>query len=174
MPANSLVVRIPFQGFYETIIAEDIDQQIDYYDFEWEAVNYGATYAGVAKEYAEEWLHQSGFEGKYSAMVSPREYNFDTDAILIEFTEKGLWDIKRMTLAEEGGFAKWVEENCRSSPGFISYLYSDLSDWGEWAEKEYYAALTYLSSIGHPDEDDIRETLNANGRIDIILTSENK
>jgi hypothetical protein len=166
-----MIIRVPFQGFYNTLLQDDLDTQVEYYNLDEESINWLATREAVAEEYAKEWLHQKGLWGKFDSLVSPREYNFDTDALLIKFTPAALLEIKTDALRDNHGeFQGWVLENCKSYGGFFSYLPHNLNEWPkEWSERHYCAALEFLDEGG----EDIIGVLRANGQMEIITRSDN-
>lgn len=168
---KTMEIRIPFQGFYESIYTHYFDSELEDEDsgIEEDNINWLETYKNTAKVFAEEWLNEMDYEGKFTKLVSPREYNFDTDAVYVELTEDSLSKIKASVSVPEGEFAAWVAENCCDRPGFISFLSPRLHDWPlEWTEREYMAALEFLYSEGEWDEELIVERLYSNGQMEVI------
>ena len=109
---NKLESTIPFDGFYESFISDDIDHQIgqqiewdcDIYDLnEYEqqvledsylSVNRSSFYNQIAEDYTNFYIDAlnerlKGFtlKAKFNLITSPREYNFETDRIFIEIEE---------------------------------------------------------------------------------------
>ena len=109
---NKLESTIPFDGFYESFISDDIDHQIgqqiewdsDIYDLNedeqqilWDNyldINRSYFYNQIAEDYTNFYIDAlnerlKGFELKatYKCFTSPREYNFSTDRIFIEIEE---------------------------------------------------------------------------------------
>ena len=167
-----MIIRIPFEGFYESELAADVENAVDYYDLERHKVNYPATYEALAFEYFNTWQEETGFVGKFVKLLSPREYNFDTDQLMVEFDEDSLRKIKEMGVCSDE-FSDWVAENCRSYDGFYSFIDPDLNHWPDiWLSKHYYAALLFLE---HEDQTSakVKETLREEGLIEIITTEEN-
>ena len=167
-----MIIRIPFEGFYESELADDVDNAVDYYDLEWQKVNYPATYEALAFEYFNTWQEETGFVGKFVKLLSLRENNFNTDQLMVEFDEDSLRKIKEMVVFSDE-FSDWVAENCRSYDGFYSFIDPDLNHWPDiWLSKHYYAALLFLEQDGRTSEK-VKETLRENGLIEIITTEEN-
>lgn len=166
-----MIIRIPFQGFYQTPIQDELDMQAEYFELQEEVIDWLETRGEAAKTYAKEWLHQKGLWGKFDSLVSPREYNFDTDVLLIKFTPAALLEIKTDALRDNHGeFRVWVFDNCKSYDGFISFLPNILQNWpDQWEEKHYAAALSFLDE----GDDDIMDVLRADGRLEIITRSDN-
>ena len=170
-------VAIPFQGFYESIIMSNIECEVEalfedpYYDgFSEDQVDWKATFLEVAKSYASQWCYLGGYEGGFSHLDSPREYNFRTDEIVVEFTDSDLNRIKKIAMAEDD-FVDFVEEQCSDRAGFISFLSPNLADWEEWDERHYEVALMFLDEV-YSYEEDILETLHCNGGFSPITIEE--
>ena len=109
---NKLESTIPFDGFYESFISDDIDHQIGQ-QIEWDSDtfdlneseeeiiqdNYLTVYTSyfynqIAEDYTNFYIDAlnerlKGFTLKatYKSFNSPREYNFSTDRIFIEIEE---------------------------------------------------------------------------------------
>ena len=106
---NKLESTIPFDGFYESFISDDIDHQIgqqiewdsDIYDLNedeqqilWDnylSVNRSSFYNQIAEHYTDLYIDAlnerlKGFtlNAKFNLLTSPREYNFETDRIFID------------------------------------------------------------------------------------------
>ena len=166
-----MTIRMPFCGYYETLLQDELDMEAEYCELEEESINWLATHEGVAEEYAKEYLHQMGLEGKFDSLVSPKYYNFETDALFVELPNASLLKIKlEVMLDNREDFSAWVIDNCTSRDGFISFLPNNLALWPEdWEERHYYAALEFLDECS----EDIIEVLRANGRLEIITRSDN-
>lgn len=170
-------VAIPFQGFYNSIIMSYIEDEVNDMvenqycdDFSEDQVDWEATCLEVAKAYASQWCYLGGYEGGFSSLKSPREYNFRTDEIFVEFTDSDLIRIKKLAMAEEG-FADFVEKQCSDRSGFISFLSPNLADWYKWDERHYEVALMFLDKV-YSYEEDIIETLHCNGGFSPILVDD--
>ena len=109
---NKLESTIPFDGFYESFISADIDNQIGQ-QIEWDSdihdlneseeeilynnyltVNTSYFYNQIAEDYTNFYIDAlnerlEGFtlNATYKYFYSPREYNFETDRIFIEIEE---------------------------------------------------------------------------------------
>ena len=106
---NKLESTIPFDGFYESFISADIEHQIGQ-QIEWDtdtfdlnedeqqilfdnylSVNRSSFYNEIAEDYTDLYIDAlnerlEGFtlKAKFNLLTSPREYNFETDRILID------------------------------------------------------------------------------------------
>lgn len=166
-----MIIRISFPGYYQTLLQDELDMQAEYYELEEESINWLATHEAVAEEYAKEYLRQMGLEGKFDSLVSPKYYNFETDALFVELPNASLLKIKlEVMLDNREDFSAWVIDNCTSRDGFISFLPNNLALWPEdWESGHYYAALEFLDE----GSEDIIEALRANGQMEIITRSDN-
>ena len=106
---NKLESTIPFDGFYESFISDDIDHQIgqqiewdsDIYDLNedeqqilWDNyldINRSYFYNQIAEDYTNFYIvalneRLKGFtlNAKFNLLTSPKEYNFETDRIFID------------------------------------------------------------------------------------------
>lgn len=75
--------EIPFMGFYETSLSAHLEDELDREGLEVDAVDWAATRQRIARAYAETWLHKMGLTGVFVEMLSPREYNFETDRLVV-------------------------------------------------------------------------------------------
>lgn len=169
--------RIPFAGFYESIWSYAIDREVerraenwtdDRDDFNrefpalahvpdeylegafadaWEAVDYSAAYAALAREYAVEfaaWLGDSldtelAFE--FEEVVSPKFYNFETDRLFIKLPLAAFETI-RARLGEDA-VADEFKAMFTSRDGFASFYDNTppSKPLAEWDHNELYALL---------------------------------
>lgn len=159
---NKLESTIPFDGFYESFISDDIDHQIgqqiewdsDIYDLNEDeqqvledsylSVNRSYFYNQIAKGYTNFFIDAlneklEGFElkAKFNLLTSPREYNFETDRIFIEIEENHAIDfIKYIIKNYKKELEKKIEDRFTSRSGFISNYKNSLDlwidDYSEW------------------------------------------
>ena len=159
---NKLESTIPFDGFYESFISDDIDHQIGQ-QIEWDSdtfdlneseqeviednylsVNRSYFYNQIAEDYTNFYIDAlnerlEGFTLKatYKFFTSPREYNFSTDRIFIEIEENHAIDfIKYIIKNYKKELEKKIEDRFTSRDGFISYYKNSLDlwpkDYSEW------------------------------------------
>jgi hypothetical protein len=127
-----------FSGFYESIFSPDEDQVIED-PFNWE--NYEFEYDLFRTDMAkacvngiERQLPEYGIIGvkiKYQCINSPREYNFTTDAIHVEYklTIKGIASINSYLKKNKESFAKYLKDTYTSRDGFMSSWSNDVDTW---------------------------------------------
>lgn len=131
---------IPFCGFYNSIIDDEIEttieREVQYYSEEYgielDEMDFITDFEGIAKCYARyfEERVQDAFpqiEIKFSKLKSPKYYNFETDKIVCEISDKNLKLVYNYCIANH--FSDTVNEALKERSGFIP-LYSD--DFSEW------------------------------------------
>ena len=159
---NKLESTIPFDGFYESFISDDIDHQIGQ-QIEWDAdtfdlneseqeviednyisVNRSYFYNQIAEDYTNFYIDAlnerlKGFTLKatYKSFNSPREYNFETDTIFIEIEEDHAADfIEHIVKNYKKELEKKIQDRFTSRSGFISSYKNSLDlwidDYSEW------------------------------------------
>ena len=162
---DKLLVRIPFDGFYESVINEYIDNVIDlffisdsaeiviYDDLE---IDYKAIYNKLAKAYVSAYCAyfnaQENFAGcnikfEFESLRSPAEYNFETDKIFCHVSFDDIKTIWRRT--NEQKLRATIKELFTDRSGFYSFYSSSLDDWLElskyslraWDYNQLYALL---------------------------------
>ena len=159
---NKLESTIPFDGFYESFISDDIDHQIgqqiewdsDIYDLNedeqqilWDSylsINRSYFYNQIAEDYTNFYIEilnrrLKGFtlKAKFNLITSPREYNFETDRIFIEIEENHAIDfIKYIIKNYKKEVENKIKERFTSRSGFWSHYKNGLdlwtNDYSEW------------------------------------------
>ena len=159
---NKLESTIPFDGFYESFISDDIDHQIgqqiewdsDIYDLNedeqqilWDSylsINRSYFYNQIAEDYTNFYIEilnrrLKGFtlKAKFNLITSPREYNFETDRIFIEIEENHAIDfIKYIIKNYKKELEEKIEDRFTSRSGFNSFYKNSLdlwpNDYSEW------------------------------------------
>ena len=159
---NKLESTIPFCGFYESFISDDIDYQIgqqiewdsDIYDLNEDeqqilednylSVNRSYFYNQIAEDYTNFYIDTlnerlKGFELKatYKYFTSPREYNFETDKIFIDIERDHAIDfIKYIIKHYKKELEEKIKQRFTSRSGYWSYYKNTLDSWtqdySEW------------------------------------------
>ena len=159
---NKLESTIPFDGFYESFISDDIDHQIgqqiewdtDIYDLNedeqqilWDnylSVNRSYFYNQIAKDYTNFYIEilnrrLKGFtlKAKFNLLISPKEYNFETDRIFIDIEKNHAIDfIKYIIKNYKKELENKIKERFTSRSGFWSHYKNGLDlwtqDYSEW------------------------------------------
>jgi len=167
----------PFAGFYETWHSDRVDQVEEQmfsgddgnitsqaaYEAFWENLNYGPVYAKYAEAYVAALAHVLKIPLAYEEMVSPREYNFETDRLFAKISRS---DLAKMLRAVRGKrLADKAADWFTSRSGFISSYPNSVSRWGrvaDWDHNQVGAVLSCCIDKLHeeraiPDERDIAE-----------------
>ena len=152
---KKLESTIPFDGFYESFISDDIDHQIgqqiewdsDIYDLNEDeqqvledsylSVNRSYFYNQIAEDYTNFYIDAlnerlKGFTLKatYKFFTSPREYNFETDRIFIEIEENHAIDfIKYIIKNHKKELENKIKDRFTSRSGFWSHYKNRLDLW---------------------------------------------
>lgn len=172
-------VVIPFAGFYCTEYDEALNYQLEQ-DSEHteltpdeldERVNWKATHQKVAESYATQWLSDMEWEGaRFHGLWSPREYNFESDEIIVEVPVHYLKKLEKFVETEE--FQKWLIDTYTSRDGFMSFVSTNVDLWPEdYTQKEYSVILQYVEAeLPHelPCQEQILDTLRGNGHFELV------
>ena len=159
---KKLESTIPFCGFYESFISDDIDYQIgqqiewdtDIYDLNEDeqqvlddsylSVNRSSFYNQIAEHYTDLYIDAlnerlKGFtlNAKFNLLTSPREYNFETDRIFIDIERDHAIDfIKYIIKNYKKELEKKIEDRFTSRSGFSSFYKNSIDlwtkDYSEW------------------------------------------
>lgn len=181
---TSFEIQIPFAGFYsahDTDLDDAFNQMLSDRETGCEsapdsivnaardATNWGGVYRAYAKEYTKAFLREFDLTGEFSAMESPREYNFETDRIFVL--------VNRATLAKiirggRNGFADIARRKFTSRDGFPSFYDPDWKTWGRigtWDHNqlscllEAYVETTSDRDFDYMAERDLMESASCNG-----------
>ena len=187
---NNLESTIPFDGFYESFISDDIDHQIgqqiewdsDIYDLNedeqqilWDSylsINRSYFYNQIAEDYTNFYIDAlnerlKGFKlnAKFNLLTSPREYNFETDRIFIEIEENHAIDfIKYIIKNYKKELENKIKERFTSRSGFWSHYKNGLDLWtNDYSEWDHNQIGTCFELFDLEEEDinySIREYLS--------------
>ena len=160
--------EIPFMGFYETLLSAQLDDELEREELDVDAVDWQATRQRIAEKYAQTWLHKVGLTGQFVEMLSPREYNFETDRIVVT-VEHGARLRELAGTAGSRDFAAWVTENYSTRSGFVSFV-DPVATWGnELDSKAYTLIFRYLEQTEWPEMPEaIIDELLSNGVFELI------
>ena len=177
---NKLESTIPFDGFYESFISDDIYHQIgqqiewdsDIYDLNEDeqqviedsylSVNRSYFYNQIAEDYTNFYIDAlnerlEGFtlNATYKCFESPREYNFETDRIFIEIEENHAIDfIKYIIKNYKKELEKKIKDRFTSRDGFISFYKNSLDLWiDDYSEWDFNMIGTCLELFDLEEED---------------------
>lgn len=156
---------IPFQGFYETELSDMIEFQLeDEYGDMQEPVSWADLHSEVAKNYAEQWAARTDIPIEFDKLISPREYNFETDKIQVSISNDWVRGM-RTALISSDEFGDFVQVECASRSGFISFVSNDVDAWPEvWGHREVTLAFQWLEQkLFSEVEEEIIDDLRYNG-----------
>lgn len=171
---------IPFVGFYESVHDADLDDVANEMSRrDQDSVDWRKVAELYAADYAKRFLDMVKVPGKFSALHSPREYNFATDTIEVEVGLDQM--IKAFTRAKLLGLAELVKKEMEPRSGFIPFHTQELEDWGavaNWSAAQceliFRALAEEETSNGgweQQDEVDLMEPARSNGRLEGWLYS---
>ena len=152
---NKLETTIPFEGFYNSFISADIENEIDsltqYYSESYElndneeqllsnsflSVNNNNFYNEICKDYTSFYIDKLNerikdftLKATYKCFISPKEYNFETDRVFIEIEENHCIDfIKYIIKNYKKELDNKIKERFTSRSGFISFYENNLESW---------------------------------------------
>ena len=159
---NKLESTIPFQGFYNSFIDADIENEIDsltqYYSESYElndneeqllsnsflSVNNNNFYNEICKDYTSFYIDKLNerikdftLKATYKCFISPKEYNFETDRIFIEIEENHCIEfIKYIIKNYKKELEEKIKQRFTSRDGFWSHYKNGLDlwtqDYSEW------------------------------------------
>jgi hypothetical protein len=160
--SNTIEIQLPFCGFYSSEADQRIDWEVESYfdkegdgmgeqpenfftDFnDWEVIrdNYSKTYV----ECFEEWLADYNIELtlEYSAMTSPKYYNFETDRLFVNVPQEQL--IKIYHNLDKSILKDMILSRHTSYDGFVSFYSNDIATWQDkpltdWDANEWHTVL---------------------------------
>lgn len=167
-------VFIPFCGFYESWIDDLIDNEIEMAEID----NYTVDFDGIAREYAilyndalyerleEEEALQYMPDLTFDRLISPREYNFETDRIMVSFTTPryNLRKIYEILTGNDDALDRDIQQTFASRSGFASFYDDFAQGWRskpllEWDSNELSVLLPVFDFVDL-DLDAFRETLS--------------
>lgn len=188
MQENKVLVKVPFTGFYCTVLESLIDGEINQY-YDWYAeengkdipeheINYRAIFEYIAKKWCFVWSdslfwemrHNAGIDDdlymelSFESLQSPKYYNFETDKIYAYCAFETLE--KLYNHFTKYGFKEWLWERMRPCSGFIPHYSNCLEDWGnieDWDYNQWGLFLEWLDRQYLSDDyciyEDLLETI---------------
>ncbi|MCP4485544.1 MAG: hypothetical protein GY823_13440, partial [Flavobacteriaceae bacterium] len=127
--------NLHFGGFYYSVHEQLIDNMLEGYFFDDETqeegdyysldINYRLIFAEYSKEYLQALAEVLRDERNididfiFESVISPREYNFETDTIQTSINDK---DFKKLEVFKtDSDFIEFVDDASKSRSGFISF-----------------------------------------------------
>lgn len=134
---------IPFSGFYESHHDAAIDDALSFafqdssgsgvhdglQNRAFMAIDFRAVHLAYAQSYASDWAQEAGLESaQYVTTESPREYNFETDRILVKVTSQEAARI--FANVDRDALDRIASERHSHRSGFISSYSPNVESWG--------------------------------------------
>jgi len=116
---DPILFSLPFGGFYESIHSEQVNVYIDQMGYDWEKVNFNATYLSYSKALLNYIESEINTPLKFIGLNSPKFYNFTTDKIETEMLPEDYTKFIDDFLTDE--CKAYISEACKSSGGFTSF-----------------------------------------------------
>jgi len=146
----------PDTGDQPPITADELRSEIHQH------IDYGKLYTDIARDYADrfiEWMHQqlgttnpatststtNATQEGFVDLVSPREYNFQTDRLYVCLTEQTIHALYQQTETDTMG--DHVCDRWRSRSGFLSTIPSDYDNPYWLRSPEQWDSLQLLTLI---------------------------
>lgn len=138
-----MLIKIPFQGFYESIHSDNVEYAIYnqvFTDYDTGMTNndnlsnrldamidYTKLYTEYSKEYVENFNDEFKLNLKFESLRSPREYNFGTDQIYCTITQNLVKQLYKET--DKAIFKKHIANMFTSYEGFHSFYDNNINTW---------------------------------------------
>jgi len=178
---------LPFAGFYQTEHADAVDTAYDHLIKGTEdtscpnsavifaAICWPAVFSQYAKNYTEQFAHTFSIAISFEKLISPREYNFQTDQIFCTIEDAEV--LRVFSLVDPALLRRQIKKCFTSRSGFLSFYSSDLSDWASnvltWDHNQIAVLLeAFINSyidVGELWEKSIAEALVCSNHIDDFL-----
>ena len=125
---NLIETNVNFGGFYDSIHSDIVDTCVADMEYNWEEVNYEATYNEYSKRYIKVLNNILDTNIIFKALNSPKFYNYTTDFINVELSKKDILKlfkyIKDAELKEE--VFNIIKDSSTSKDGYSAfYNYAD-------------------------------------------------
>lgn len=175
---------IPFDGFYQSLHDLELDEALrqmfegrdDIINEAHNRCQWGLVHASYAKAYAEALADEFDIELTFDKIISPKEYNFETDRIVCDIAVTEVYLLREMT--SEHPFRTLARERFTSRPGFISFYSPNVDDWGpieSWDQNQVGTLLEAHINEQRDGDDlvevELMESARCNGRIEEWITS---
>jgi hypothetical protein len=184
-----MIIQIPFQGFYQSIHEDAFDQELWSSMFtdssgivnndvlsEAAVFNWQNVHTDYAKQFVEHVAHRYELNLTFESLLSPREYNFETDRIFCEITDESVMHMWRNT--KRSILQKYITDYCTTRSGFHSFYANQLEEWPhnplQYDHNQLYVLMmAYLDTsydVSHGTYDgDILDDLQSNGAVSELM-----
>ena len=168
---NLIETTVNFGGFYDSIHSYIIDDYIEVYEYNFENVDYKATYQTYAEDYIKVLNQKLDTNIVFKGLISPKFYNYSTDNINVEISKKDIIKLFQYIRDEElkQEVFNIIKESSTSRDGYISFY--NYSDYFKKDNLDILVECMFDVIVEHM-QDDIIEELQAN-YLEIILNNDN-
>lgn len=168
-----MLTTVPFSGFYNSFHDACLDDRLgsmfsdretgchpnkDLLDAAYGAVRWAHVHHQYAEDYCRAFAHEFGINLSFDSLVSPREYNFETDRIFATIDED---EVRRLFgEVDPDDLTAIAKERFTSCDGFISFYDPDWRAWGdvlEWDCNQVGTLLLAWLQKEDPDFDQYAE-----------------
>ena len=125
---NLIETTVNFGGFYNSIHSDIIDNYVEDLEYNWEEVNYEATYKTYSENYIKALNDILNTNIIFKALNSPKFYNYSTDVINIELSKKDILKLFKYIKEEElkQEVFNIIKDSSTSKSGYVAfYEYKD-------------------------------------------------
>lgn len=169
---NLIETIVNFGGFYNSIHSDIIDTYIEDYEYNWEDVNYKATYQEYTKSYIKVLNNILDTNMSFKSFISPKYYNYSTDYIVTDISKKDILKLFKYVKEEElkQEVFDLIKKVSTSKSGYLA-----LYNYADFFKKENLDILIecLLDIIVENLQDRIVDDIQSN-YIDIILNEDIK
>ena len=168
---NLIETTVNFGGFYDSIHSYIIDDYIEVYEYNFENVDYKATYQTYAEDYIKVLNQKLDTNIVFKGLISPKFYNYSTDNINVEISKKDIIKlfqyVRNENLKQE--VFNIIKDSSTSRDGYISFY--NYSDYFKKDNLDILVECLFDVIIVHM-LDDIVEDLQSN-YLEIIFNDDN-
>jgi hypothetical protein len=163
-----MLSTIPFSGFYDSRHNDAIDRAIEslFQDdrgdcnsdlinhfYNKDCIDFQKVRESYARDYTQALAIASKLQITFDELNSPKEYNFTTDRIFVNISEKSAR--KLFASVDKDVLRQYIKETFTSRSGFISYYSPDLNDWpDDITEWDHNQIGTLIEVAVNFDEED--------------------
>ena len=187
-----MLTTVPFSGFYNSFHDACLDDTLgsmfsdretgchpnkDLLDAAYDAVRWGHVHHQYAETYCKAFAHEFGISLSFDSLVSPREYNFETDRIFATIDED---EVRRLFgEVDPDDLTAIAKERFTSCDGFISFYDPNWRNWGDVLEWDCNQVGTLLQALVGDEFDQWAEfslmsSAYENGRMETWLSEGEK
>ena len=168
---NLIETTVNFGGFYDSIHSYIIDDYIEVYEYNFENVDYKATYQTYAEDYIKVLNQKLDTNIVFKGLISPKFYNYSTDNINVEISKKDIIKLFQYIRDEElkQEVFNIIKESSTSRDGYV--VFYNYNDYFKKENLDILVECLFDVIIEHM-QDDIVEELQAN-YLEIILNDDN-